>query len=163
MSLFALVLLPSRGRLIEFFPSASGFGLRQFSTRRRAMRFNHKILLRLSLHLALTSIASATTWYVNGVSGSDIQLCKSPTAAFRTIGHALSIASSGDAIMVAAATYTENLTISDWCATDSCTSVYAQETGLKFTSGNRSTRWQRSYGQRLLLRLETATYRGNSR
>jgi hypothetical protein len=75
------------------------------------MRFNHKILLRLSLHLALTSIASTTTWYVNGVSGSDSQLCKSPTAAFRTIGHALSIASSGDAIMVAAATYTENLTI----------------------------------------------------
>jgi hypothetical protein len=34
-----------------------------------------------------------------------------PTTACKTIKHAISLASSGDTIMVAAATYTENLTI----------------------------------------------------
>jgi len=55
---------------------------------------------------------ASTTWYVNGVSGSDGNNCKSPTNACKTIGHAISLASSGDTIMVAAAIYNENLTIS---------------------------------------------------
>jgi len=60
----------------------------------------------------LPSIAIAsTTWYVNGVSGSDSNDCKSAATACKTIGHAISLASSGDSIKVAAATYTENLTI----------------------------------------------------
>jgi len=64
------------------------------------------------LFLALGQIALAsTTWYVDGVSGSDGNDCKSTTAACKTIGHAISLASSGDLISVAAATYTENLTI----------------------------------------------------
>lgn len=67
----------------------------------------------LVLFLATTWNASAsTTWYVNGVTGNDGNDCLSPTTACKTIGHAISLASSGDSIMVAAATYTELLTIS---------------------------------------------------
>jgi hypothetical protein len=62
------------------------------------------------LALASTAMAS-TTWYVNGVSGSDSNNCMSAQTACKTIGHTISLASSGDSIMVAAATYTENLTI----------------------------------------------------
>ena len=52
-----------------------------------------------------------TRWYVDGVNGSDSNDCKSRTTACKTIGHAISLAASGDSISVAAATYTENLTI----------------------------------------------------
>jgi hypothetical protein len=56
---------------------------------------------------------AATTWYVNGVNGSDGHNCKSPLTPCKTIGHAISLAASGDAITVAAATYHEHLTIPD--------------------------------------------------
>jgi len=59
----------------------------------------------------ISSTASANTWYVNGVSGSDSNNCMSATTACKTIGHAISLALSGDSIMVAAATYRENLVI----------------------------------------------------
>ncbi|MBZ5658704.1 MAG: hypothetical protein LAO56_25975 [Acidobacteriia bacterium] len=76
----------------------------------------HKLLtsfLFAAVLVALTSTAIAsTTWYVNGVGGSDANDCKSSTTACKTIGHAISFAASGDSIRVAAATYTENLTIS---------------------------------------------------
>ena len=63
--------------------------------------------------VALTSTAIATTtWYVNGVSGGNSNTCTSPTTACKTVGHAISLAASGDSIRVAAATYTEHLTIS---------------------------------------------------
>ena len=72
---------------------------------------SHNLML-LAVFLALTSTALASsTWYVDGVNGSDNNNCKSPETACKTIGHAISLASSGDSIMVAAATYTENLTI----------------------------------------------------
>ena len=61
--------------------------------------------------LTSTAIAS-TTWYVNGVSGSDSNACTSSTTACQTVGHAISLAASGDSIRVAAATYTEHLGIS---------------------------------------------------
>jgi len=61
--------------------------------------------------MALGSTAVATTQYVNGVSGSNNNNCLSPTTACKTIGYAISLAASGDSVMVAAATYTENLTI----------------------------------------------------
>ncbi len=62
--------------------------------------------------IALASSAfAANIWYVEGVHGSDNNDCKSPQSACKTIGHAISLASSGDSIMVAAATYKENLTI----------------------------------------------------
>jgi len=75
------------------------------------MTFKHfRLLAPLLLTLAATALAS-TTWYVNGVTGSDTNNCLSPTVACKTIGHAISLASSGDTIRVAAATYAENLTI----------------------------------------------------
>jgi hypothetical protein len=68
------------------------------------------LLLALSLASALTARA-ITTWYVDGVNGSDSNNCVSSLTACKTIGHAISLASSGDSIMVAAATYKENLSI----------------------------------------------------
>jgi hypothetical protein len=68
-------------------------------------------LLLLALTLSPAALAS-TTWYVDGVHGSDSNNCKTPQHACKTIGHTISLAHSGDSIMVAAGTYTENLTIS---------------------------------------------------
>src|SRR5215469_3872348 len=74
-------------------------------------KLTFKALLVLALFLALAPTALAATWYVNGVSGSDGYNCKSLTTACWSIGHAISLASSGDTIIVAPATYYENLTI----------------------------------------------------
>jgi hypothetical protein len=68
------------------------------------------LLATLFLVLAPTLLAS-TKWYVDGVNGNDANNCKSPGHACKTIGHAISLASSRDSVMVAAATYRENLTI----------------------------------------------------
>src|SRR5579863_5239747 len=51
------------------------------------------------------------TWFVNGMRGSDRNSCRSPGHACRTITHAIALSGPGDAIVVAAATYPENLTI----------------------------------------------------
>src|SRR6516164_1379758 len=67
-------------------------------------------LLQTGLLLIQTPIAlAATTWYVNGVNGSDSHNCESPLTACKTIGHAISLAASGDAVTIAAATYIENV------------------------------------------------------
>ena len=74
----------------------------------------HKLIVSFlfaSAFLASTAMAG-TTWYVNGVNGSDTNNCLSATAACKTIGHAISLALSGDSIKVAPATYAENLSIS---------------------------------------------------
>jgi hypothetical protein len=72
---------------------------------------SHRLPL-LVLFLALVPIALASsTWYVDGVNGSNKNDCKSPQTACKTIRHAISLASSGDSIMIAAAIYKENLTI----------------------------------------------------
>lgn len=68
-------------------------------------------VLLLTVLCLISSAASARTWYVNGVSGSDSNDCKSSTTGCKTIGHAISLVASGDSIRVAAAMYTENLTI----------------------------------------------------
>jgi len=66
----------------------------------------------MTLLLALVPAALASTkWYVDGVNGSDNNDCKTPTTACKTIGHAVSLARSGDSIRIAAATYIENLLI----------------------------------------------------
>ncbi len=65
----------------------------------------------VSVALTSTAIAS-TTWYVNGVSGSDSNDCKSRTTACKTVAQTISLAASGDSIRVAAARYTEHLTLS---------------------------------------------------
>jgi hypothetical protein len=76
------------------------------------MNRTHTSLLLTALFLALAPTALAnTTWYVNGVSGNDNNSCTSATIACKTIGHAIALALSGDSIIVAAATYTENLGI----------------------------------------------------
>jgi len=69
-------------------------------------------LLPVALFLVLAPAALASnTWYVDGVNGNDTNNCLSPQTACKTIGHVISLASSGDTIMVAPATYAENLTI----------------------------------------------------
>jgi hypothetical protein len=75
-------------------------------------RLGFNSLPLLALFLALSPIALAsTTWYADGVHGNDNNDCKSPQTACKTIGHGISLAASGDSIMVAAATYKERLTI----------------------------------------------------
>jgi hypothetical protein len=68
------------------------------------------LLLALILVPAPATFAS-TKLYVNGVVGNDSNDCLSQQAACKTIGHAISLAASGDSILVAAATYAESLNI----------------------------------------------------
>src|SRR5215469_16440246 len=66
----------------------------------------------LALFLALTTAALASNiWYVDGVNGNNTNDCRTRQTACKTIGHAISLASSGDTIGVGPATYRENLTI----------------------------------------------------
>src|SRR5271154_6932481 len=66
----------------------------------------------LALILAFAPAAHAiTNLYVNGAKGSDSNNCKSAQHACKTIGRAISLASSGYTVKVAPATYKENLTI----------------------------------------------------
>ena len=75
------------------------------------MRHPALIVLLLFFCLFGSFAFAGTTWYVNGVNGSDSNNCLSSAAACKTIGHALSLSISGDAILVAAAIYKENLVI----------------------------------------------------
>jgi hypothetical protein len=68
------------------------------------------LLLALLLILGVNALAS-TTWYVDGVRGNDRNNGKSPATACKTIGHAILHSTSGDSIVVAAATYKENLNV----------------------------------------------------
>ena len=67
--------------------------------------------LLLVLLLALAPTAFANIWYVDGVQGNDMNSCKTRQTACKTIGHAISLASSGDTIGVGSGTYSESLTI----------------------------------------------------
>ena len=58
-----------------------------------------------------STVPFAHSRYVNGVTGNDRNNCKSFSTACKTIGHALSLAATGEAINVAPAIYRENLTI----------------------------------------------------
>lgn len=58
-----------------------------------------------------SSLLASHKWYVDGVHGSNNNDCKSRAHACKTIGHAISLSASGDSVIVAAATYPENLTI----------------------------------------------------
>lgn len=69
-------------------------------------------LFPLLLFLGLGQVAHASgLWFVDGIHGNDGNNCRTPQTACRTIGQAISLASSGDSILVAAATYNEVLTI----------------------------------------------------
>src|SRR3974390_777903 len=62
--------------------------------------------------VALTPCAVAhTAWYVDAVHGSDGNNCKSAPTACKTIGHAISLASSGDSVFVAGAPNNEHLSV----------------------------------------------------
>jgi hypothetical protein len=65
----------------------------------------------LTLFATVPTAMASSTWYVDGVNGSDSNDCKSRHTACQTIGHAIGLASSGDSVLVAPAIYTENLTI----------------------------------------------------
>jgi predicted outer membrane repeat protein len=72
---------------------------------------NGSVVLVLGALIMLSSPALAGTWYVDGANGDDGNNCKTRATACATIGHAISLAASGDTIQIAAATYQENLGI----------------------------------------------------
>jgi len=72
---------------------------------------NGRVVPVLIVLIMLSSPALAATWYVDGVHGDDGNGCKTKATACATIGHAISLAASGDTIQIAAATYQENLSI----------------------------------------------------
>jgi len=72
---------------------------------------NGIVVSLLGALIMLSSPALAGTWYVDGVNGDDGNNCKTKATACATIGHAISLAASGDTIRIAAATYQENLSI----------------------------------------------------
>lgn len=72
---------------------------------------NRSVVPLLIVLTMLSSPALAASWYVDGVHGDDGNNCKTKITACATIGHAISLAASGDTIQIAAATYQENLTI----------------------------------------------------
>ena len=72
---------------------------------------NSRVAPVLGALITVSSPAFAATWYVNGVGGDDGNTCKTKLTACATIGHAISLAASGDTIQIAPATYQENLTI----------------------------------------------------
>jgi hypothetical protein len=76
----------------------------------------YKLMLNTLLVMFLAIVPNAfasTNWYVDGVHGNDNNDCRSFQHACKTIGHAITLASSGDSILLASATYKEGtLTIS---------------------------------------------------
>jgi len=68
-------------------------------------------LAGLALFASAQAALASGVWYVDGVDGSNDNNCKSRQEACKTIEHAISLASPGDFISVAAATYVENLGI----------------------------------------------------
>jgi hypothetical protein len=77
---------------------------------KRSLKLVSLLLLGLLLCLGSNALAS-TVRYVNGVNGKDSNSGRTAATACKTIGHVISLSSAGDSIMVAAATYTENLKI----------------------------------------------------
>jgi hypothetical protein len=65
----------------------------------------------LTLFARVPTAMGSSTWYVDGVNGSDSNDCKSRQTACQTIGYAVGLASSDDSVLLARAIYTENLTI----------------------------------------------------
>lgn len=78
----------------------------------RKMKTSLLIRLPLVAFLMLAPGAFAlTALYVDGKQSSDDRDCKTRQTACKTIGHAISLASPGNVILVGPATYAENLTI----------------------------------------------------
>jgi len=71
-----------------------------------------RMLGRLLLFFVLIPSAFAIhVFYVDGVHGSDTNDCKSRRMACKTIGHAISLSSPHDSVLVAPGVYGENLTV----------------------------------------------------
>jgi hypothetical protein len=75
------------------------------------MRLTRCIVLLLLFIVLASNVFAVTTWYVNGLTGSDSNNCLSSAMPCKTIGHGISLASSGDSIKIASATYSANPTI----------------------------------------------------
>ena len=58
-----------------------------------------------SLYPMTKASNAVTTYYVNNTTGSDTNTGMSPTAPFQNITHAMSVALSGDTILVAPGSY----------------------------------------------------------
>jgi len=69
------------------------------------------LLIMSFVPLSALHASASSIWYVDGVNGNDTNDCKSLATACKTINHSIQLASSGDSIRVAAATYSENLVI----------------------------------------------------
>ena len=65
----------------------------------------------LTLFAALQTALASSQWYVDDVNGNNHNDCQSPQTACKTIRRAISHSSPGDSIIIAAATYPENLTM----------------------------------------------------
>jgi len=72
---------------------------------------NRTVVPVLGVLTVLSSPALASTWYVNGVNGDNGNDCKTQATACARIGHAISLAASGDTIQIATAAYKEHLSI----------------------------------------------------
>jgi hypothetical protein len=92
-------------------------GLGQFSSgciRKQEQKLKPKNMMSvvaLTLFAIVPTALASSAWYVDGVNGSDHHDCQSRQTACKTIGHAIALSARGDSIIVAAATYHENLTI----------------------------------------------------
>jgi hypothetical protein len=100
-------------RIAATVPVGAGPAIAKISRWRSVMRRIHTNFLPIALFLVLVPTAPAsTTWHSDGLNGNDSNNCQTAETACKTIGHAISLALSGDSIIVAPATYTENLSIS---------------------------------------------------
>jgi hypothetical protein len=82
-------------------------GKEKYVKRKQLISFLSLVILMALSPAALT----ASTWYVDGANGNDNNNCLSASTACKTIGHAISLAGSGDSILVTAGLYQEHLTI----------------------------------------------------
>ena len=110
------------------------------SRTRTAAQLSKFLVLALFLTLAPAALASST-WYVDGVNGNDINDCLSSQTACQTIGHAISLCSPGDTVMVNPAIYTENLTI------DRSLKIIGADAATTIVDGNQAGRYSQSQGQ----------------
>ena len=97
--------------VFDFFRSCDAVMAETRVIMRPRLAISSLLLLASLPALAQTTTLAPNIWYVDGVHGNDNNDCKSPSAACKTIGHAISLASPNDAILVGPATYYENLTI----------------------------------------------------
>lgn len=77
---------------------------------RHEMSLRSFLIFAFAITMGPYALASST-WYVDGVHGNDNNNGRSAGAACKTINRAISRSSAGDSIIVAAATYPENLSI----------------------------------------------------